>query len=209
MSEENGFLARWSQRKRQALEETRKAPAPEADAPPTPAEEPDFDLSLLPDLDALTPETDISLFLRKGVPDALRNAALRKIWALDPAIRDHVGDALDYAWDWNAPGGVPGGGDLPPGFDSREMVARIFGDPPADKNVIEHVAPQQSVPQMAGMETEMLPASSQAEANQAEVPAKSRSDEQPGLIQHDAALHKRKRHGSAAPDLSGGSHLKV
>ena len=41
------------------------------------------------------------------VSPLLRQAALRRLWALDPAIRDFVGPA-DYAWDFNAPDGVPG-----------------------------------------------------------------------------------------------------
>src|SRR5690348_15705288 len=89
LSEDDRFLSRWSQRKRLAAEEARKA----AEATPAPAEpaaeEEPFDLSLLPDLESLTPETDISLFMQKGVPDELRNLALRKMWALDPAIRNY------------------------------------------------------------------------------------------------------------------------
>ncbi len=144
MTDKEAFLSRWSQRKRQIAEEARKAAeAVPATTPEPESEDEPFDLSLLPDLEVLTAQTDMSLFLRKGVPDELRNAALRKIWALDPAIRDYVGDALDYAWDWNAPGGVPGGGALGAGFDTAKMVAQIFGDEPADKNVIEDAAPQQ------------------------------------------------------------------
>src|SRR3546814_8539167 len=46
---------------------------------------------------------------------------------LDPAIRDFVGHARDYAYDWNTPGGVPGSGALQP-EDVAAMVRRIFGD---------------------------------------------------------------------------------
>ena len=35
------------------------------------------------------------------------------MWALDPKIRDYVGEARDYAYDWNTPGGVPGSGPVP------------------------------------------------------------------------------------------------
>ena len=59
-------------------------------------------------MDELTPETDITVFLRKGVPEFLKNAALRRMWSLDPAIRDYVSEAREYAYDWNVPGGVPG-----------------------------------------------------------------------------------------------------
>ncbi|MDB5649772.1 MAG: hypothetical protein JWL62_1292 [Hyphomicrobiales bacterium] len=125
MSDDESFLARWSQRKREAL---REAAAPE---PVVPAEEePSVDLKSLPKLEDLTGASDITAFLQKGIPDALRNAALRRAWALDPSVRDYVGDALDYAWDWNVPGGVPGSGEMTVGTDVAKMVSQIFGDSP-------------------------------------------------------------------------------
>ena len=88
---------------------------------------PEFDLSTLPKLEELTGSTDITAFLRKGVPEHLRNAALQKSWALDPAIRNYVNPALEYAYDWNAPGGVPGGGELGAGVDVARLVSQIMG----------------------------------------------------------------------------------
>jgi hypothetical protein len=137
---DKGFLARWSQRKQEA-----KQPEPQPDAPaaesvessgsPAPQGEdvtPEFDLSTLPKLEDLTGSTDITAFLRKGVPEHLRNAALQKSWALDPAIRNYVNPALEYAYDWNAPGGVPGGGELGAGVDVARLVSQIMGDPAAE-----------------------------------------------------------------------------
>lgn len=209
MSEDGRFLSRWSQRKRLAAEEARKA----AEAAPAPleapaAEEP-FDLSLLPDLEALTPETDISLFLQKGVPDELRNMALRKMWALDPAIRDYVGDALDYAWDWNAPGGVPGGGELGAGFDAAKMVRQIFGDDAYDKNVIADAAVQQEAPQVVVSSAEPTQNSTAKEAAVLETDAGSCTSAQallkPPPIDSSAAPHKKRRHGGAVPTPSSKS----
>ena len=93
---------------------------------------PEFDLSTLPKLEELTGSTDITAFLRKGVPEHLRNAALQKSWALDPAIRNYVNPALEYAYDWNAPGGVPGGGELGAGVDVARLVSQIMGEPAAE-----------------------------------------------------------------------------
>ena len=137
---DKGFLARWSQRKQEA-----KQPEPKQDAPaaesvessgsPAPQGEdvtPEFDLSTLPKLEELTGSTDITAFLRKGVPEHLRNAALQKSWALDPAIRNYVNPALEYAYDWNAPGGVPGGGELGAGVDVARLVSQIMGEPAAE-----------------------------------------------------------------------------
>lgn len=128
---DKGFLSRWSQRKHEAKQPERDAPVAEAGVPSEPvaasAAEPEFDLSSLPKLEDLTETTDITAFLRKGVPEHLRNAALRKSWALDPAIRNYVNPALDYAYDWNTPGGVPGSGEIGAGVDIARMVSQIMG----------------------------------------------------------------------------------
>jgi hypothetical protein len=94
----------------------------------------------LPKLEELTGSTDITAFLRKGVPEHLRNAALQKSWALDPAIRNYVNPALEYAYDWNAPGGVPGGGELGAGVDVARLVSQIMGEP-ATQNIKSDVNP--------------------------------------------------------------------
>lgn len=139
------FLSRWSRRKQAARRaETRPEAEPdeplpaaqaEADTPEEPVaaaeEEPGLsaeEIEALPKLEELTAESDLSAFLRKGVPEGMRNAALRRMWSLDPAIRDFVGEARDYAWDWNTPGGVPGSGELLPGQDVRAMVRQVFGE---------------------------------------------------------------------------------
>ena len=153
MSGDDTFLSRWSKRKREAL-------APSADAAKASlaegaetegeqaeqgGEEP-FDLSLLPDLESLSGESDIQAFLHKAVPDALRNAALRKVWALDPAVRNYVGEALDYAYDWNTPGGIPGFGETLSSEQSAEFVRNLLAGPEADEKVIDHAAAQQNEP---------------------------------------------------------------
>jgi uncharacterized protein DUF3306 len=131
--QDKGFLARWSQRKQEAKQPEPKqdAPAVASDAPSAPVAEveaePEFDLSSLPKLEELTETTDITAFLKKGVPENVRNAALRKSWALDPAIRNYVNPALDYAYDWNTPGGVPGNGEIGAGVDIARMVSQIMG----------------------------------------------------------------------------------
>jgi hypothetical protein len=133
--DDKNFLSRWSQRKREAklpdVDSAAVKPAEEAVTPPAPTAESDveepFDLSSLPKLEDVTETTDITGFLRKGVPESLRNAALRKSWALDLAIRNYVNPALDYAYDWNTPGGVPGNSELAAGTDIAKMVLQIMG----------------------------------------------------------------------------------
>lgn len=216
MSEDH-FLKRWADRKRQvaAQESTETVAGAEDPAPGSPErqkgaaaepEEAPFDLSQLPKIEDLTPASDLSLFMRRGVPEALRNAALRHIWTLDPAIRDYRSEAIEYAYDWNAPGGVPGGGEIGPNFDSREMVARIFGDRPDDENVIADAAAHKDGPEAAEIAPEKTGEPAPEPIAVAENPAESRINmldggglaEQPNV----AAPHNRRRHGSAVPALS-------
>lgn len=125
---DRGFLGRWSRLKRS---ETKAEPeAVEIDPGPTNMEHaapnqdaPDIEIAPedLPKVEDLTAESDISAFLQKGVPNALRAAALRRAWSLDPAIRDHVGPS-EYAWDFNDPSSIPGfGGATTEGEISRAL----------------------------------------------------------------------------------------
>jgi len=150
MSGDGAFLSRWSKRKREA----RTQPPDEAGAPKSECdtarieraektEEEPFDLSLLPDLETLTGESDIQSFLHKAVPDALRNAALRKVWALDPAVRNYIGEALDYAYDWNTLGGVPGFGEILSDEQSMAFVRNLLAGPDTDEKLIEEPATRQ------------------------------------------------------------------
>jgi hypothetical protein len=143
MSGDSNFLSRWSRLKREAGEklggeeaESRLANAVDPDIPatnsPPIAELPPEELAKLPPIEDFTAETDLAPFLRHGIPSGLRNAALRKMWALDPAIRDRVGDALDYAYDWNVPGGVPGAGPLLATDDVQAMLRSIVGGTEAE-----------------------------------------------------------------------------
>ena len=115
MSDEN-FLARWSRRKREtvAVDPVPIEPGEPAAPPPAPAttsEDTEVDLSSLPSLESITGETDITAFLRKGIPQDLSRAALRRAWETDPAIRDFIGLA-ENAWDFNDPNAMPGFGPL-------------------------------------------------------------------------------------------------
>jgi hypothetical protein len=143
VSEPDGFLTRWSRRKQEARHEELSVPE-EALAPADPQDaveaEPETPQPELPPVESITAETDISVFLAKGVADSIRNAALRRMWSLDPAIRDFVGDARDYAYDWNTPGGVPGFGPIEASYDVEGTIARMFGraeQPGAEELAIE------------------------------------------------------------------------
>jgi hypothetical protein len=194
MSEEGeGFLSRWSRRKRAVVEgraaEEAAPPAPlEAKPEALPAEpEDDFDLTSLPPIESLTIESDFKAFLHRKVPLDLRAAALRRAWSLDPAIRDFIGPA-DYAWDFNAPDGVPGFA-LELGGDAMKLLSHALGlDAPTPKPK-EEMAPE--APAMA------------------EAPAPEAAPEAPGLAIAEAApeaaaapetlTERPRRHGSAIP----------
>ncbi len=131
MSEED-FLKRWSRRKQEAkvAEEPPPLPASDADAPtsePGTVTEPEIDLEKLPALDSITAVTDVTAFLRKGIPAELSRAALRRAWAADPAIRDFVGLA-ENAWDFTDPGAMAGFGELQGTPEQiAAMVERVMG----------------------------------------------------------------------------------
>ena len=131
----NSFLSRWSRLKREQA-----APAPEVVPAPEPEPQPadpeptltDAELAALPKIEDLVAGSDIRMFLRAGVPASLKNAALQKMWMLTPAIRDYRDPAVDYAWDWNTPGGVPGDGCAPAAERAVEMLKGLM------KNRHEH-----------------------------------------------------------------------
>ena len=131
MSEEE-FLKRWSRRKQEAKVAEQAPPSPVAETvtPPIEAEtasEPEIDLSKLPSIDSITAATDITEFLRKGIPAELSRAALRRAWAADPAIRDFVGLA-ENAWDFTDPDAIPGFGALQSTPEQiGAMVERVIG----------------------------------------------------------------------------------
>jgi hypothetical protein len=83
----------------------------------------------LPPIETIGAETDITAFMRAGVPEALKHAALRRAWSADPAIRDFMGPTENY-WDAPGPDGIPGFGDLDPDLDVRRMVSELFRETP-------------------------------------------------------------------------------
>jgi hypothetical protein len=89
-------------------------------------QEPAFDLTHLPSIESITAETDIRAFLAPGVPADLTRAALRRVWAADPTIRDFKGLA-DYDWDFTTPGAIPGFGPLDMTDDLRRYVSDMVG----------------------------------------------------------------------------------
>jgi len=87
------------------------------------------DPATLPPIETIDAQTDITVFLRSGVPNELRLAALRRAWTKDPAIRDFQGPQ-ENDWNFNDPNSVPGFGELGPEVDVKRTVAKILGEAP-------------------------------------------------------------------------------
>ncbi len=82
------FLRRWARLKREKIADDKKPVA----APP-----------VLPPLDKMTPDSDFTAFMQPKVEDALRRAALKKLFS-DP--RFNIPDPFEaYSGDWT--GGEP------------------------------------------------------------------------------------------------------
>ncbi len=113
MTDEPEFLRRWSRRKRAARNSAEEPDAPDAkEQPVEPEEAPEdrpeseaakVDVEDLPDIDTLTAESDFTPFMKPGVPTALKNRALRKLWRVNPVfghldgLNDYDGDFTDAA----------------------------------------------------------------------------------------------------------------
>jgi hypothetical protein len=191
-----------------------------------PVEEEPFDISTLPTLEEITGESDLSVFLQKGVPQALKNAAMRRVWALDPQI-SAISGPLDYAWDFNDPNGVPGFGPLAADFDPSDMLKRIMGEREPEPDVEEAQNTVALDERMRGEVVVDLPSSDAKVAEESpfslavmqnldlpapvpdaeigeitkEFPSFTRisfSDEDPALPKSESLL-PRKRHGGAVP----------
>lgn len=236
MSEEEGagFLARWSRRKRAAAEDAETPPAPPvaeapggADALPAPEPEeaapgeapavaraacpipevPEIDPASLPPVESLTAESDFAVFLRPGVPTLLRNAALRRMWSLDPAIRDYIGP-VDYQWDFNTPGGLPFGFANELGGDVKKLLAQAIGKleelAEEEKDETGEGAPEAAEVAAMPAEPDSLALAPPAEAL-AEAPAVRLTDAGSERVpettapEREAPAAPRRRHGGALP----------
>lgn len=136
--EDEGFLSRWSRRKR-TLDEPETVPVD----PPRPAELPaeteaqqveaqaaEPEMVEPPSLDLIDKDFNVAHWLKQNVPESWKLAAMRRAWESDPAIAGFENPARDYALDWNTPGGAPGYGPLTESDDVAAMVRGIFGETP-------------------------------------------------------------------------------
>jgi len=108
-NEGDGFLRRWSRLKSEERSEPPEIveeaalvpPAGGADTAPAETEPDEAAIADLPDIDSLDKDSDFTVFMRDGVPEALRQRALRKLWLSDPVLANLDG-LNDYDDDFGA-----------------------------------------------------------------------------------------------------------
>ncbi len=106
---DDGFVSRWSRRKDQArtaepkdkLEAALQEPAGKAvpDSAPESAAPDEAIPEDLPDPDTLTADSDFTVYLKDGVPEELRQRALRRLWRSNPIFANLDG-LNDYDLDY-------------------------------------------------------------------------------------------------------------
>lgn len=203
--EEGGFFRRFSRRKLAAARPVPEAPpaqdpaAIEAEPVAEPESVDAAYIEALPPIESIGAGSDIKPFLARGVPADLRNAAMRRLWSASPGVRDYLDPAVDYAWDWNAPGGVPGGGGTLSQVRVAQMVKDLIGK-----------APEPAEEEVASVAQDVAPQHDEAEEPQDETPETldpvRRSTPVP--VQKDppettrmaADLTPARRHGGAVPE---------
>ena len=163
MTEPENFLKRWSKRKLAERDRSKdehaanQHPPVEHDAsaaePPqidgmVKASDETFSLADLPPIDSIAANTDVTAFLRPGVPPDLTRAALRRAWTSDPAIRDFVG-LVENGWDFNNPSAMAGFGAIT-ADEVAQLTSKIIGEPmkansdPPPAKTIEEGTPEPS-----------------------------------------------------------------
>lgn len=219
------FLKRWSRRKQEAKNPERAAlerAAPERDtseqAAPVPVgvPQPDqvdgdgapaIDLAKLPSLDSISASTDITDFLRDGIPAELSRAALRRAWASDPTIRDFVG-LSENAWDFTDPDAIPGFGALRSTPEQiSAMVERVTrGAQKTSEKLLaersaEELQPENPKAERVGASAADAPQAPLADASTREADEKTAVAAQPDPAGEDgdAAPVQRRGHGGALP----------
>lgn len=191
-ADSEGFLSRWSKRKAEVRQQEQKPATAEA-APPPADEEEEIDLASLPSIESLTAESDFSVFLKKGVPLALRNAALRKLWLTEPSVVNYKA-LVEYNWDFTA----PGYGELLPTDNIAKMAQQVFSGfsqtPSAEETPQAESAeiPSQQ-PALPAPEEEAIAA---VRMSDQPVPAEPVAEPTP---EPSTDLPPRRRHGGALP----------
>jgi hypothetical protein len=136
---DGGFLGRWAKRK-QEVQRQDLVPQNVPDALPEPVPEARAEELPLPSLDSIVPGSDLTAFFQKHVPEALRTAALRKLWVTDPEIKNFI-EMADYQWDFNNPDSIPGWSSSVEGVDVKDMLEKVMGMEKPVADISPHTLP--------------------------------------------------------------------
>jgi Protein of unknown function (DUF3306) len=213
VAEERNVFLRWAQLKQASKEggDTEVAPTDSEETAALPvangASDEPFDLASLPSIESIAAHTDVTAFLRAGVPAELTRAALRRVWSSDPAIRDFIGIA-ENQWDFNDPNAIPGFGPLDPTENVAELLGQVsrrleqvsdaLADVPSPSNPIQ-LRTDDSVQPVLGQSNltdQPLLADVGARPNE-----EQNASAQPGeaYVESVSNSPRRRRHGSALP----------
>ena len=155
--EDDGFLRRWSARKAETKTKEAEAdptiaavdpeahPVPATDAKP--ATEEAVAVEDLPDIETLDKDSDFTVFLKEGVPEKLRNMALRKLWLSDPVLAN-VDGLVDYGEDFTDAALVV------EGMKSAYQVGKGFITEEDEKKMAEQAAAEAAEAEKAAAESE-------------------------------------------------------
>ena len=169
MSGDDGFLSRWSKRKKavaeadaveEELREDQLAAANEAEAGAEDDEELTDEQILekygLKDPDTLEEGDNFAGFLRAAIPEHMRRRALRRLWRSNPMLANLDG-LNDYDGDWTG-GSVPAGEQLKTayrvGLGYLQKLTAPADDAPAPEEVPGEPEPK---PEIAAADTEEPP----------------------------------------------------
>jgi hypothetical protein len=177
------------------------------------------ELARLPPIEEATRSADLRPYLRRGVPEALRRQALRRMWMLNPAIRDYVDPALDYAWDFNAPqkgptaakgvaslvGSILGSGrardpEAPAAPKQGQTAREKEAKPSQPERAARPAGPAEGRDEVIGARAATIPspAAGPAHGRDEAITAPFRRDAPP-VEGEGEPLRPRRRHGGAAP----------
>jgi Protein of unknown function (DUF3306) len=198
MAENEGIFTRWSRLKQEAAEGSRKVGEPEQPevknspnaAETTDIEEAAVDLSQLPSLDSIDATTDLRGFLAAGVPTHLRNAALRRAWSADPAIRDFIGPNENF---WDHTTGLVQGFKQLASDASSQLLAQVLDEEPLKETSGGQVTA------ISETSSSALPSRPEQSANAADDGSVTAQDASEDAAKRRPADNRPRHHGGAVP----------
>ncbi len=152
--EDDGFLSRWSRRKRGGEAEEPEVAQPvakvieetEEDTVPADPQGPEEEAAVLeqlglPDPDTLEQGADFSVFMAKSVPEVIRKRALRRLWRSNPtlAVLDGLND-----YDDDFAGGFVKPGTLKTAYEVGKGIVRQVAEADPEDGAEEAPALPQS-----------------------------------------------------------------